>query len=117
MSILKEKVLDKLLKMKHFQALTKVFANTRGFLFGQLTILDFIFYEACFHLMGMFGSKLNENCIMGKYIKFFERTTFYEKNKTKLDTYSIVLPDIPLHVNKIFIKIWEGDKKYLNPQG
>ena len=90
-----------------------MFAKTHGFLFGQLTVLDFIFYEACFHFKGMFGSKLNENCITHKYIEFFECTEFYKRNMKELEEYSFTLPDIPSKVNKIFMKIWEVDKKFL----
>ena len=65
------------------KACVKLYANSGTFLLGQLSILDFAFYEACFYTENLFsdiGIKKNYP-IYFAYKNFFEKTDFYRKNK------------------------------------
>ena len=104
-------------QMKTLEALKKLYLKSNGYLFGELTVIDFIFYEGCFDFEGFLKHKMTGDKIVYKmYKKFFESTPFYLKNQDNLEQYKYLIPDVPEFVNRLLSKIWIGDTKYLNSQ-
>lgn len=101
-------------KNKYCQATEKMFLKTGQYLFGYLTILDFIFYENCFYFVNMLTVKSeSKGEIAKKYVGFFENTEFYLKNKENLEQYKVFVHEFDAETEDLLGKMWVGDKKYL----
>lgn len=60
---------------KYCQATEKMFLKSGQYLFGYLTILDFVFYENCFYFVNMLTvNNKSKGEITKKYVSFFEST-------------------------------------------
>ena len=76
-----------------------MYIKTAGFVFGYLTILDFIFYESCFYCVNMFSDFPEEVAVPTLFKNFFEQLGFYQKNKEKLESYNVFMPEFDVKTN------------------
>lgn len=103
-----------LVRNKYCQATERMFLTTRQFLCGYLTILDFINYEKCFYFVNMLTVKCQPHgLIASEYVKFYEQTEFFVKNKEFLNKYKIFIEEMG-SMNPLIYKMWIGDKNFLN---
>lgn len=68
---IKKWTLSALKSEKYYQACFKMYVKTANFVFGYLTILDFIFYESCFYCVNMFSDFPEEVAVPTLYKNFF----------------------------------------------
>ena len=99
--------------MTWHKACEKLYADSGTFLLHNLTVLDFIFYEACFYCCNLFadiGVK-KRRPVFSAFKNFFEKSDFYQKNKSKIESYSVLMPEFNCEINEGLKKMWVGDKR------
>ena len=85
--------------------------HTGGWVLGELTLIDFYFYETCFYVCGFFQSYIEADEDLKYFIDFchkFEGLDFHRKvdaRKTKL-----FLPFKNEVVREIVLSAWQGDE-------
>ena len=97
---------------KFLQPLNKFYETTKSYVLNHFTILDIIFYEACFYAINMFEDmhEIYPIFVSLKCFKIrFEQEDFFIKNKDKLNSYCILCSDFPKEELEFFKSIWKGD--------
>lgn len=117
MKEIKEKILGELFELATWKnACTMLYADSGTFLFGHLTVLDFIFYDHCFYFQNFYrdiGVK-KRFPVYFAYKNFFEKSDFFLQHSEKLQSYSIIMPELNHEINEGLKKMWQGDQCYLN---
>lgn len=93
---------------------------SKPYIFGHLTILDFLFYEESFYQVFLFGNLEEKNCklfqtinsifgtdlncvkdknavylrVMREFKERFEKEPFYVNNKEKLESFTVISPSM-----------------------
>jgi len=106
--------MEKVEKNKSYEFVRKMFSQTKKYIFGYLTVLDFCYYEKSFYTMNTASGRFPEAAMIVAFGKYFETTDFYLKNSVKLNVYKIFLPEADEIVEKMLEKLWLGDRKYLD---
>ena len=90
-------MLEKMLKANTYLiSMVKLYIESGTFLFGYMTILDFVFYESCFYFANIYTDIAKKKYpIYIAYKNFFEKTDLYKNNKERIEKYSVLMPELP----------------------
>ena len=95
--MIKADMLEKMLKANTYLiSMVKLYIESGTFLFGYMTILDFVFYESCFYFANIYTDIAKKKYpIYIAYKNFFEKTDLYKNNKERIEKYSVLMPELP----------------------
>lgn len=111
----------------------------KRYIFGHITVLDFLLFEESFYQINLFGNMEEKNCgiletincifqtdlyhykklhslylkVMREFKDSFEKEHFYVENKEKLESYGLHCPIISAFTKECFKKVWLGPQHFL----